>query len=514
MGRDVGKVGESVFESLCHNAQITPNQVQIDNTGWDFLLEFPFPYKNKKPLDLEPPTLRCYVQVKSTEIREKGSQIKMTNIKRFIDSADPTFFLFMRFEHQEEVQSIYLVHFDQTLIEKSLKKLRKLSKENVKNIHEKTLLVNYSESNNIGGTSSKNLLKAINSHVPDGMGIYRQWKSNFVKSVGYENYGKRIDVTFQKSDLSHIIDSTLLKESKIPFENIKVYDERFGIPMELENLSSNKGSLILKQIEETFHRSSFSFENKKIWFNVSIFISPFERKGSLTKIRIHGILFDLLMSVKTNKSDLIPLLNSTVPVDIQILSDFSRLLNIIRKNTEGEFMIHNNSQFKIRISFPGIEMKEDLRQFIDASLALPELYAKLELPKDQKFSARDIYEARNRIKIAHETIIVKQRMMMTEFTCDRVIDEGSEMTTVIFLLMPIGILQIGILCSVTGKTSLVQGMVHRLTPASFTIHQANFYENTLHLSKQIVKLIGNLESKISQSEKNLIYMDKKPIVLN
>ena len=39
--RDVGKLGESELEKLCHQVGITVNKVQEDETGWDHLLEFP-----------------------------------------------------------------------------------------------------------------------------------------------------------------------------------------------------------------------------------------------------------------------------------------------------------------------------------------------------------------------------------------------------------------------------------------------------------------------------------------
>lgn len=47
MKRDIGNMGEKHFSSLCSAAGITANKSEIDNKGWDYIVEFPFEFTTK-----------------------------------------------------------------------------------------------------------------------------------------------------------------------------------------------------------------------------------------------------------------------------------------------------------------------------------------------------------------------------------------------------------------------------------------------------------------------------------
>mgnify|MGYP000156224688 CR=1 FL=1 len=40
--RDLGTMGETVFENICAQAGIACNGSKIDRTGWDYIVEFEF----------------------------------------------------------------------------------------------------------------------------------------------------------------------------------------------------------------------------------------------------------------------------------------------------------------------------------------------------------------------------------------------------------------------------------------------------------------------------------------
>lgn len=48
--RDLGLMGESTFSLWCAEVGLIPNGSQIDKTGWDFFVEFPFDSDRIKPL--------------------------------------------------------------------------------------------------------------------------------------------------------------------------------------------------------------------------------------------------------------------------------------------------------------------------------------------------------------------------------------------------------------------------------------------------------------------------------
>ncbi|MBO3699404.1 DUF4365 domain-containing protein [Roseivirga sp. E12] len=514
MERDLGNLGEAQFEAYCHGIGITPNKVQIDKTGWDFLVEFPDKAEANGPLDLAPIPIRAYVQVKSSESDRRGSQVKVSNLKRFLGTNEPCFFIFMIFSKSNEPKGIYLVHFDEALISRTLKKLRELSLKGESQLNKKSLLVTYNESNKVKGSTSESLYTSLTKHLPQGLHSYREWKKGIIENIGYENNGRRFEVTFPKSDLKKIVDSTLYKESKVPFDTLKIYDERFGIPIELKDLSTKNGNLFFTKIDEKKLRSCFIFEGKKFWFEVTISSSPFEQGKNITKTRIDGKIFDLIISFDTHKASFTPLLQSKEAVEIITHSSFAQVLKNVYRSKTGEFRIQGPTNLRLGIDFNDHEAKEDLRQFIDASMVLDKLCTHLELPKSQKVSPSDIYEARLRIMILYETLLSEKRMMMTEFTADAVISDGRKMTTTIALFCPLGQIGIGIFMSVYGKVEPVRGNVHRLTPETSTIHDADFFERTDKTNIQIHESLTNLEKELSTSNKNYLFMDKRAIVLD
>src|SRR4051794_35927794 len=111
--RDVGEMGESRLKEWAAQEGIIANQVRQDKTGWDFLLEFPSDggsaYADNMPLDLVDGSLRCMVQVKSTDRQSNSWPIKLDNWERFVKNPLPCFFLFLEYDHKTECQRAYLV---------------------------------------------------------------------------------------------------------------------------------------------------------------------------------------------------------------------------------------------------------------------------------------------------------------------------------------------------------------------------------------------------------------------
>ncbi len=62
MERDLGNLGESCFTKYCHEIGLTPNGSQIDQTGWDFIVEFDFP-NTKNAKSVHQPGKECKIQI-------------------------------------------------------------------------------------------------------------------------------------------------------------------------------------------------------------------------------------------------------------------------------------------------------------------------------------------------------------------------------------------------------------------------------------------------------------------
>ncbi|NEQ28685.1 MAG: DUF4365 domain-containing protein, partial [Microcoleus sp. SIO2G3] len=109
-GRDVGAMGEATFKRWCSSAGFTANGAQMDKTGWDFLVEFPWQQDERLPRDLLPAPVECRVQIKSTDKKQKGVSVKLSALNRLVKAPIPTFFCFIEFDGQDQEQAAYLVH--------------------------------------------------------------------------------------------------------------------------------------------------------------------------------------------------------------------------------------------------------------------------------------------------------------------------------------------------------------------------------------------------------------------
>ncbi|NET01580.1 MAG: hypothetical protein F6K61_13585 [Sphaerospermopsis sp. SIO1G1] len=55
--RDLGALGETEFKRLCNQVGITIHKSEMDRTGWDFFIEFPWMQDNISPQYILPAPL-------------------------------------------------------------------------------------------------------------------------------------------------------------------------------------------------------------------------------------------------------------------------------------------------------------------------------------------------------------------------------------------------------------------------------------------------------------------------
>lgn len=109
--RDLGQMGESTFSLWCGQAGLIANGSQVDRTGWDFFVEFPFT-GSTDPIRLHDPAIECKIQVKATDKTDRKLPIKLSNLRRLITAPMPAFFVFIEFDGRNVAQRAFLVHVD------------------------------------------------------------------------------------------------------------------------------------------------------------------------------------------------------------------------------------------------------------------------------------------------------------------------------------------------------------------------------------------------------------------
>ena len=250
--RDLSEMGESTLRLWASQVGIAANKSDPDETGWDFLLELPWPLHQSDtialPLDRIPRPIQSFVQVKSSDGRPKGWQVKLSNWVRLVESPIPAFFLILEFDGEQNCQQAYLVHIGDKYITRALKRLRELSPEREPHVHKRTLQFRYDEGDRLSSPDGEGLLRAIRSHV-DSLEAYADWKSALLRTVGYEDEQWQISVVVPPPASGvgvqeHLVDFTLGLIPNIEATRIEVRDVRFGIVPQEPEKSFAQGAMI------------------------------------------------------------------------------------------------------------------------------------------------------------------------------------------------------------------------------------------------------------------------------
>lgn len=124
---DVGDLGENRVQTLATQAGIVVNPVRRDKKGWDFCFQFPTNTNaSHLRIDQLPPSLQCWVQVKTTTTGAKRHRVSLTNWDRLLRDPEPWFFIHVRLDGDGEIKTLSLAHVGRSWTERALRALYKL----------------------------------------------------------------------------------------------------------------------------------------------------------------------------------------------------------------------------------------------------------------------------------------------------------------------------------------------------------------------------------------------------
>lgn len=232
MAQNLGSMGEKFFNFLCSSENINCNPSQEDMAGWDYILDFPLA-ANKKGSDVAAPPIECKIQIKSTTKTRKYSDIKLSNLLRFCKSPLPNFILFIEFDDKKTPQRLYLVHFDDFLIKKSLIAIRKAEQSKIKKkINNSVLRITYDNSHLLPSVDGRALKERIESYIPEGLDKYALDKIKYSNSVGFET-GSGVFKFSTKDEESFIslIEASIGIDKEIEISDVTINESRFGIEL-------------------------------------------------------------------------------------------------------------------------------------------------------------------------------------------------------------------------------------------------------------------------------------------
>ncbi|MGM3308411.1 hypothetical protein ACSQ6I_20940 [Anabaena sp. WFMT] len=332
--RKLGKFGENQFEGLCLQVGLTIQKSQMDETGWDFFVEFPWKQDNLSPQDMLPAPLECKIQVKSTDKQRKGESITLSNLHRLIKAKMPAFYCFIEFDGKSEPQAIYLVHVGKEIIEKTLKRIREIDNEGKGDklkLNKDKLYISYRDADRLADVTGQSLKSAIEKHIPEGMEKYIENKNQLLNTLGFEDGGYEFTCTITSDDpIRDILDLSLGSRKEINIYNLTLFQKRFGILWKDAYVESDEAILSLqtKSIEAKLKFKEYKF-SPGISFSAKLYMTPFcefipkERR----KVRVESRFFEVIIESATGiKFSAYPSAEGTSLKEVKTFLQFLTLL--------------------------------------------------------------------------------------------------------------------------------------------------------------------------------------------
>lgn len=298
--RKIGRMGERFFGIWCDSVNLTANGSEVDETGWDFVVEFPSSSNVGLPRDMMPTPIECKVQVKSTDHRRKGESITLSNLERLVKAKLPAFFCFIEFDGENEPQAAYLVHVGKEIIEKTLRRIRELdSKGKGNRLNKYGMLVKYTDSDRLLETTGESLKSAIEKYIPKTLEDYILEKNNFLETLGFENGKGQFTIQMSGGDpVGDLIDLSLGLRDEVYIDKSIGHHKRFEILSENSMLSSEEAILSIKTKPEPvilrFKEHEFSHG---VMLKAELYRSLFNQflPHDYIKFRVKSTMFDLTL---------------------------------------------------------------------------------------------------------------------------------------------------------------------------------------------------------------------------
>lgn len=298
--RDLGSLGETEFKRLCISAGLTVHKSEMDKTGWDFLIEFPWKQDNQVPQDMLLAPIECKVQVKSTDKQRKKEYITLSNLNRLVKEQMPAFFCFIEFDGDERAQAVYLVHIGAEIIERTLRRIRELeNSSDGDSLNKKKLPISYGTTSRLNSITGKAFRDEIEKYVPEGIEKYINSKNSLLETIGFEEGSYQVTITIAGDNpISDLVDLSLGIRKEINMVHSIGYHKRFGILSRTPNLDREGGIISLKvkpiEVMLKFKKDKFSLG---VFFSANLYNSPFNKfiSENHSKFRVRAKFFEFII---------------------------------------------------------------------------------------------------------------------------------------------------------------------------------------------------------------------------
>jgi len=515
--RDLGLMGESTFSLWCAEVGLIPNGSQIDKTGWDFFVEFPFD-SDLSPKRIHKPAFECKVQVKATDKNDRKLSITLSNLRRLITAQMPAFFVFIEFDKKEIAQRTYVVHVDNELISKVLKRLHEIEHSEKDNVFNKrTMTIHYDDSNLLQMSNGNSLKNCFLGYIGDDASEYIASKKSHLESTGYEDgFAQMTFTTEGEENLKSLIDVSLGIKDEVEIAKFRGVDTRFGILTSNPSFDSDGGKLAMPNLKPTAE-GKIRFKEDRLSaglsFESKFYISPFNQMvpDELKKMRVEGEFFDLKFNPFTGAASYSFSFGEGIRLEVKKFRNAVKLLNLLSKS-EKKVVVE-----LLFDGFPKLEFGVGCNdQEFDFSRELQALDSAVKIMSD--FEVTDLVDISFDEVSRYETQICQMEGMLAsspnlfkvEFGVDGDGYDPSKETACIFLVTtPIGSHIFGVILVLTGNVEEIEGDRYRLMTKDVVVEQRIVSEKDESISNEnLVSAIESIEEQYDNDFSVVTMFDK------
>lgn len=517
--RDLGSMGESTFSLWCADVGLIPNGSRIDKTGWDFLVEFPFD-DDFSQLNVHKPAFVCKIQIKATDKQDRKLSIKLSNLRRLATDLIPTFFVFIEFDSQKVAQKAFVVHVDEAIACKILKRLCEAQKANGEDsLNKKSMQISYGDDHRMKDLDGNCLKEVLLSHIGDNMAQYIANKKNYLECAGFDSESFKITfMTEGVENLKKLVDVSIGIEKEVEISRFTRTGGRFGIADETYSVDSEGGKLQMPEVKpstmgtirfkEDMLSSGLSFES-------NLYSSPFNIwiPNELVKIRFEGDFFSIVCTPWTRAVNFSFEFGSELRLSIKGFRDAVKLigwLNSPEKNifVELDFDI-SPTPLKLNLEVSKESQEIDVSSELSALECALRIANEFEVADYANMSIHEILMCKEDMYILERiTSSQLQNFFQVEFNVEE--DDfnptnGNNSACILSYIKSFGNHLLGVLFLVVGEIKLISNNRYRLSSTNSVVEKKIVIKKDgSNYTPYLLEVIEGIKKKYSSQYKIIV----------
>lgn len=506
--RDLGQLGESTFAMWCAQVGLIANNSSIDKTGWDYYVEFPIS-SNITTHELHKSAFECKVQVKATDKQDRKLSVTVSNLRRMATLQMPAFYIFLEFDGKNEVQNAFVLHIDNELIYKILKRVHQIEQsENNKDLNKRTITLTYSEQQRIEKLDGENLKQTLLKYIGENYSDYIVSKNKYLQECGFEDGYGTVQFSIEGEDgIRKIIDASLGLEEEIDVQNLINIEKRFGIPskkssFEIPNAKLSLGMQPPKRGKIRFKEDSLS---SGLVFDIVFYNSlfSFNEFREFAKFRVVGDFFDMTLEPYKKQSNYSFTLGENKRFELKKLKDAIGLIELMSRDNQNIIMMLEIENFKpLLFDLKTKFVKRELSIFDDLLNKALQICFQNKIYDEISISIQELYNYREEIKQFH-TIITKTDKcdFRAEFEVDsKYTFEFEKTTSISTIFCRLGSHGIGAILTIIGKPEEISENKFRIDKGELMIERILiFTREHENINEDISRVIKSTISKYTDT---------------